>query len=126
MKISAGMLQKLDKIKERYNEIGELLSQSEVIADQKKFRELGKELSGLTPIVECYDLYSSHKKQFEDCEELLAIETDADMRDLLKAEQNELRDVLEEDENNLKIALLPKPPSTKITFLRRRSLKNLK
>ena len=69
MKISAGMLQKLDKIKERYNEIGELLSQSEVIADQKKFRELGKELSGLTPIVECYDLYSSHKKQFEDCEE---------------------------------------------------------
>ena len=62
MKISAGMLQKLDKIKERYNEIGELLSQSEVIADQKKFRELGKELSGLTPIVECYYLYSSHKK----------------------------------------------------------------
>lgn len=111
MKISAGMLQKLDKIKERYNEIGELLSQSEVIADQKKFRELGKELSGLTPIVECYDLYTSHKKQFEDCEELLAIETDADMRDLLKAEQNELRDVLEEDENNLKIALLPKDPN---------------
>ena len=73
MKISAGMLQKLDKIKERYNEIGELLSQSEVIADQKKFRELGKELSGLTPIVECYDLYSSHKKQFEDFEELIAI-----------------------------------------------------
>ena len=51
MKISAGMLSKLDKIKERYNEIGELLSKSEVIADQKQFRELGKELAGLMKYV---------------------------------------------------------------------------
>ena len=100
MKISAGMLSKLDKIKARYIEVGELLSKSEVISDQKQFRELGKEMAGLTPIVECYDLYTEHKKQFEDCEELLAIETDTDMRDMLKEEQNALRDTLEEDENN--------------------------
>ena len=69
MKISAGMLSKLDKIKQRYNEIGELLSKSEVISDQKQFRELGKELAGLTPIVECYDLYSSQSSNCFLCSE---------------------------------------------------------
>ena len=111
MKISAGMILKLDKIKERYDEIGELLSQSAVISDQKRFRELGKELAGLTPIVECYEIYCQHKKQFDDCEHELTVETDPDMRDLLKDELSGLYDVIDEDENNLKIALLPKDPN---------------
>ncbi len=111
MKISEAMLAKLEKIKGRYHEIGELLSKPEVIADQNKFRELGKELAGLTPIVECYDAYASHKKQFDDCEKELAQETDQEMRDLIKSELDDLRDALDEDGKALQIAMLPKDPN---------------
>lgn len=111
MKVSEAMVAKLEKIKARYHEIGELLSKSEVIADQNKFRELGKELAGLTPIVECYDAYSEHKKQFDDCERELAGETDAEMRELIKSELDDLRTALDEDGKALKIAMLPKDPN---------------
>lgn len=111
MKISEAMIAKLEKIKCRYHEIGELLSKSEVIADQNKFRELGKELAGLTPIVECYDEYREHKKQFDDCEKELASETDSEMRELIKSELDELRTALDEDGKALKIAMLPKDPN---------------
>ncbi len=111
MKVSEAMVAKLEKIKARYHEIGELLSKSEVIADQNKFRELGKELAGLTPIVECYDGYSAHKKQFDDCERELAGETDVEMRELIKSELDDLRTALDEDGKALKIAMLPKDPN---------------
>ena len=50
MKISDGMLQKLDKIEARCEEVGALLSLSENISDQEKFKALSKEHSDLTPI----------------------------------------------------------------------------
>lgn len=52
MKISDAMHTKLEKIKARYAEVGELLSKNEVICDQEKFRSLSKEHSDLEPIVE--------------------------------------------------------------------------
>lgn len=111
MKISDGMLQRLDKIKARYNEVGELLSRNEIIADMDKFRALSKEHSDLSPIVEVYDIYLAHKREFDDCEQLLALETDADMRAMLKQELDDLRDAIDKDGNDLKLSLLPKDPN---------------
>lgn len=111
MKISDGMLAKLDKIKARYVEVGELLSKSEIISDQEKFRALSKEHSDLEPIVEIFDRYLKHKNDFDDLEEMIAIESDQDMKALEKQELDDLREDMEKDGADLKIALLPKDPN---------------
>ncbi len=111
MKISEGMIVKLDKIESRYHEIGELLSKPETISNQQLFKSLGKELADLTPIVENYNTYKSHKSQFEDCEQMLSIENDLELKSMIKDELDELRDALEKDEENLKISMLPKDPN---------------
>lgn len=56
------MFEKLEKVKERYFEIAELLSKPETINDQKEFKKLSKEYSGLTEVVETYDLYRETEK----------------------------------------------------------------
>lgn len=111
MKVSEGLLARLDKIEIRYHEIGELLSTSQIIADQEKFRALSKEHSDLMPIVEIYDIYRAHKRDFEDCEQMVAEETDPDMKALVKQELDSLRDALDKDAEDLKISLLPKDPN---------------
>ncbi len=111
MKISDGMLNKLEKTKARYLEVGELLGKAEIISDQQQFKALSKEHSGLEPIVEIYDRYLAHKQEFDDCEEMLSIETDNDMRAMLKDEADDLREKIDVDANDLKIAMLPKDPN---------------
>lgn len=111
MKISEGLIQRLDKIDLRCREIGELLSQPQVIADQDRFRALSKEHSDLTPIVEIYDVYRKHKAELEECERLIAQESDGDMKAMFKQESDELRDALDKDGNALKLSLLPKDPN---------------
>lgn len=108
MKISDGMLSRLEKLKARYYEIGELLSLG---ADQNTYRELGKELSGLTPAVDAYNTYIARVAELDACEKELADETDSEMRDMLREEQRELREKLELDAQHLKVALLPKDPN---------------
>lgn len=110
MKISEGMLARLEKTRERYHETGELLSRPEVISDQARFKALSKENSDLQPVCECYETYLLHKGQFEECAELLSAEEDAEMRAMLKDELEELRETLDKDVENLKISLLPKDP----------------
>jgi len=111
MKISEGMLQKLDKIEARCEEIGGLLSNPDIIADQQQFKALSKEHSDLTPIVEVYAVYKKHKQDFADCEEMLSMEEDPELKSMVKQELDDLRDALEEDGNNLKISMLPKDPN---------------
>lgn len=111
MKVSDGMLLKLDKIEARYNEIGGLLSQPDIIADQNQFKALSKEHSDLMPIVDIYAVYKKHKAEFNDCEETLSIETDQDIRAMIKGEMDDLRDALDKDANDLKISMLPKDPN---------------
>ena len=111
MKISEGLIQRLEKIEARYDEIGQLLSKPEVIAEQTQFKALSKEHSDLMPIVETYSTYLKHKKDFDDCEQMIAIETDADMKALAKQELDDLREALDKDAEDIKISLLPKDPN---------------
>ncbi len=111
MKVSQGLIIRLEKIEARYDEVGELLSQPQIIADQDKFRALSKEHSDLMPIVEIFNIYKKHKADFDDCEEMVAMESDPDMKAMLKSELDDLRDALEKDGQDIKISLLPKDPN---------------
>ncbi|MBN8584317.1 MAG: peptide chain release factor 1 [Ignavibacteria bacterium] len=105
------MFDKLEKVKERYNEISELLNKPETANDQKEFRRLSKEYSDLTDIVNAYDEYIKVKAQLEENKKLLYETNDAEMKELAANEQEELQNRFDKLEAEIKELLVPKDPN---------------
>lgn len=105
------MFDKLEDLIGRYEELMGLLNEPGVANDQKRFRELMKEQSDLTPIVEAYREYKKRNQDVEDSLAMLEEESDEDMREMLKEELNDAKKTIEELEQKLKILLLPKDPN---------------
>jgi peptide chain release factor 1 len=105
------MLDKLEKAKERFREISELLTKPETISNQKLFRNLSKEYSVLSEIVSAYDLYIRTQKQIDDNIKLLNETDDPELKELIISEQSELEGRITELENQIKELLVPKDPN---------------
>ncbi|MBU2471347.1 MAG: peptide chain release factor 1 [Bacteroidetes bacterium] len=105
------MFERLEKIKQRYDEVTQLLSDPNIINNQERFRELSKEHSELYEIVKAYDNYVKVKKEITDLQEILDSSTDADMKDIAENEIKELISSILTLEENLKSLLLPKDPN---------------
>lgn len=101
---------KLENIKERHEEISALLSESSVIQDQKKFRDLSKEYSDLMPIVEVFSSYLKIKSDLASAELILNEETDKELKGMAEEEIEQATEQLEKTEKKLQILLLPKDP----------------
>lgn len=104
------MFDKLSVIEKRYEELCDLVSDPEVISDQKKFATLCKEQSDITPIIEKYREYKSAKNSFDEAKEMLGENLDKDFRELVQAEFDESREKIVIIEEELKILMLPKDP----------------
>ena len=104
------MLDKILQIEQRYKELGETLSDPEVIQDYNKFRDLSKQRKSMEETVELYYEWKKATDAIEDDKQLLQEEKDEDMRAMLKAdiEENEVK--LPEYEERMKRLLLPKDP----------------
>jgi len=105
------MIDKLIEIKNRFEEVGQLLSQPETVKDQKRFQQLSKEYRDLEKVVKKYDQYQNALDGIQHAKEVLQKEKDAEMRELAKMEIDELepkRDAFEED---IKELLMPKDPN---------------
>ena len=105
------MFDKLEKVKERYNEIAGLLSDPNVINDQKNFRELSKEYSDLEEIVNAYDEYNRIKNNLDSGKELLYETNDPEMKVLAELEIEEMQGMIEAAENKLKALIIPEDPT---------------
>ena len=105
------MFDKLEELVGRLEEINMMLTEPEVINDQKKYRELMREQNELTPIVEKYKEYKAAKDGIEDSLAILDEESDEDMSELAKEELNECKETVEKCEQELKILMLPKDPN---------------
>ena len=105
------MLDKLERVKQRYNEISDLLSKEETIKDQNEFRKLSKEYSDLTDVVNSYDSYLKLKNELEENKDLMYNSGDAEMKEMAKEEVDRLTIELEESENVIKEFLIPKDPN---------------
>jgi len=103
------MRDRLDRIKERYNEINSMLMQPEIATDIEKMTELSKEHSGLVPIVELYDKYVEVLDTIDDLKELMH-EDDVEIAEMAKMEYDELRHEVPTIEEQLKVLLVPKDP----------------
>ncbi len=104
------ILDKLDHLQDRYEEVGALLSDGEVIADQNRFRELSKEYAEIEPVVKCYGSYTTILDDIEEAKMLLK-DGDADMREMAQEELKDAESQLEPMELELQKLLLPKDPN---------------
>ena len=102
------MIEKLKKIKEKFEELTKELIDPDVLADMSVWQKKSKEQSDLTPIVEKFDEYLKVQNDMNDAEEMLKSESDPDMVAMLNDEYYSGKDKLKEIENELKILLLPK------------------
>jgi peptide chain release factor 1 len=105
------MIQKLEEIKHRFEEVGQLLAQPEIVRDIKKFTQLGKEYSDLEKIVLRYNQYKEALNHQQQAKEVLEKEKEAELRELAKMELDELGPKLEAFEAGLKEMLIPKDPN---------------
>ena len=105
------MFDKLEDLLIRFEEIMSELNEPTVANNQERFRKLMKEQSDLTPIVEAFTEYKKSKQDIEDSLAMLEIESDDDMREMLKEELSDAKKRVEELESSMKILLLPKDPN---------------
>ena len=105
------MFDRLEDLVIRYEEVMGELQEPDVANDATRFRNLMKEQSDLTPIVEAYREYKKCNMDIEDSLMMLEAESDDDMREMLKEELNYAKKRVEELESELKILLLPKDPN---------------
>ncbi len=105
------MFDKIDFIISKYEELSLKVSNPEIIADQAVWQKHIKEMAEIEPVVKKYEEYKKAKESLAETKELLDIEADEEMRELAKAEINELAQQIETNEDELKVLLLPKDPN---------------
>ncbi|MBU8881036.1 peptide chain release factor 1 [Bacillus sp. FJAT-29790] len=105
------MFDRLQSVEDRYERLNELLSDPDIVNDPKKLREYSKEQSDIQETVEAYREYKEVKEQHQDAKAMLDEKLDADMREMVKEELDELEEKVEELEARLKILLIPKDPN---------------
>lgn len=102
------MIERLKKIKERFEELTKDLIDPDVLADMSVWQKKSKEQSDLAPIVEKYDEYVKVQNDMKDAEEMMKTETDQEMLAMLNDEFYGGKEKLKQIEDELKILLLPK------------------
>jgi len=105
------MLQKLKVIAERYNHLTEMMGNPEIIADQKRYIEIAREHSEISPVVEAYESYIRVENELKDAELLSKESTDPEMKDMAHEEVVSLSEQRNRLEETLKSLLLPKNPA---------------
>lgn len=105
------MLDRLQEIETKYENLGESINDPDVIANQDEWRKLMKEYSDMTPIIEKYREYKTLSEEIEDELEMLKEKLDDDFREMVKEELSENKQKLETVKNELTILLIPKDPN---------------
>ncbi|HOO67603.1 MAG TPA: peptide chain release factor 1 [Bacteroidales bacterium] len=104
------ILERLLGVKSRFVEVGELLTSADVMTDMKRYIKLNKEYKELKPVVEAYERYKSALDNLDSARVLLATEKDEEMREMAKAEIDNLLETIPEMEEEIRFLLLPADP----------------
>jgi len=105
------MLDKLESIEKRYEELSQLMAQPEIATDLERLQELGKERARLEDVVSRYQQYKVITKELVETEALLHSNIETEMVILIKEETNKLKQRQDELVRQLKLSLLPKDPN---------------
>lgn len=104
------MQEKLDQIKQRFDEVNDLIIQPDIIADQRRYVKLNKEYKDLKKIVDARGQYMEFTERLAEAKDLVINADDEEMRDMAKMELDEVEPALEELEEQIRFMLIPKDP----------------
>ena len=104
------ILNRLDGLKLKFEEIGQQMTDPEVIGDMKKFVQLNKEYKELKPIIETSERYRTAVNNLREAKDILANEKDEDLREMAREEVAELEPAIGRLEEEIKLLLIPKDP----------------
>ena len=107
--VNKSLQAKLNQLLDRYEELAALLSDSEIISDQDKFRLYSKEYSDIEPVVNCFRQYEDESTELEDAKQMLG-DSDPEIREMAETEVEDLTASLETLDQTLQTLLLPKDP----------------
>jgi len=104
------ILERLEGVTHRFTEVGDLLTQPDILSDMKKYVKLNKEYKDLQPVVEAYEKYKLALSNVESAKEILSKEKDEELREMAKLEIEELSARLPEMEEEIKMLIIPADP----------------
>lgn len=104
------LLNRLDGIESRYEEVSTLITDPEVIADIKRYVRLNKEYKELGKLVEATRRYRALINDIEDARNILAVENDSDLREIAQETLTDAQASLPELETEIKLLLIPADP----------------
>jgi len=107
--MKASLLAKLDSLAERHEEVSALLSDSQTIADQARFRELSREYAELEPVVACYAQYRQATADLAEAQQMLD-DSDPDVREMAREELDSGGERLDALATELQTLMLPRDP----------------
>ncbi len=104
------MLEKIQIVKQRFDEVSDLIIQPDIIMDQKRYVQLNKEYKDLKKIVDKGDTYKRLTDNITEAEEIIADGSDPEMVEMAKMELEEAKEQLPPLEDEIKFLLIPKDP----------------
>ena len=105
------MIERLEGIARRHEELQQQMSSPEVLSDPRKLAQYGRELRSLEDLVRAYQAYREAGRQLEEAREMLRQERDAEMQEFLRGEEHEAQQRLADLDERLRILLIPKDPN---------------
>jgi peptide chain release factor 1 len=105
------MFDRLESVEEKFRKLEADLSNPDLLANQKEYQRVVREHSEVASIVEKYRHYKKIKEQIRENQELLEVESDAEMKELIRQEVTELKQQMEDTGEELKFMLAPKDPN---------------
>jgi peptide chain release factor 1 len=104
------MLEKIQIVKQRFDEVNDLIIQPNIISDQKRYVQLNKEYKDLKQIVDKGEVYKALLDNISEAEEIIADGSDAEMVEMAKMQLEEAKEELPKLEEDIRFLLIPKDP----------------
>lgn len=106
----SSLLEKLENIHYRFEEVGKLITDPDIIADMKRYVKLNKEYKDLEEIDKVYKEYKNVLENIETSNEVINSDEDPELKDMAKEELDDLLPKREQMEEDIKYMLIPKDP----------------
>ncbi|TQI71612.1 peptide chain release factor 1 [Gramella sp. Hel_I_59] len=104
------MIERLNIVKQRFDEVNDLIIQPDVISDQKRYIELNKEYKDLRALMDEREKYVSLTENISEAEEIISDGSDAEMTEMAKLQMEEAKNQLPALEDKIRMMLIPKDP----------------
>ena len=104
------MLKKIQIIKQRFDEVSDLIIQPDIISDQKRYIQINKEYKDLKKILERAEVYKTLVSNLEEAQEIIAEGSDSEMVEIAKIQMHEAKQQIPLVEEEIKVLLIPKDP----------------